>query len=266
MSDIDTALNILENYGNVETIECSEFEELNQFFCENSNGLHFTVLHYNIRSLQAHFDEVCISISELNKYNNIAIIIFSETWNLKNIDCYNIKGFQIYYNEARYNKCDGVVMEHEYNNLRYINMMQQNGYVSQINLPTRVEANSSTTIDHIFMKINKPKVSDSNNVNCTPFLLKNCITDHYPVLLNFSYLKKNNLLTYNNSIGHPMCVLNWTPRQVDEGCEEGETVAGEATSASCVDGCGGLQEQSLTYWLPQAATGYRHWPHNPIDA
>nr|CAI5861308.1 unnamed protein product [Callosobruchus analis] len=277
MSDIDTALNILENYGNVETIECSEFEELNQFFCENSNGLHFTVLHYNIRSLQAHFDEVCISISELNKYNNIAIIIFSETWNLKNIDCYNIKGFQIYYNEARYNKCDGVVMyvredllanintrvinestalecrftfneityniigiyrpnptdikqfvddfdlylksipisdvslvvgdmnidiarEHEYNNLRYINMMQQNGYVSQINLPTRVEANSSTTIDHIFMKINKPKVSDSNNVNCTPFLLKNCITDHYPVLLNFSYLKKNNLLTYNNSM------------------------------------------------------------------
>nr|CAI5867402.1 unnamed protein product [Callosobruchus analis] len=79
-------------------------------------------------------------------------------------------------------------------------MMQQNGYVSQINLPTRVEANSSTTIDHIFMKINKPKVSDSNNVNCTPFLLKNCITDHYPVLLNFSYLKKNNLLTYNNSM------------------------------------------------------------------
>nr|CAH7748597.1 unnamed protein product [Callosobruchus chinensis] len=175
----------------------------------------------------------------MDKHNNIGILILSETWNINNIDRYKINGFQIYYNEAKYNKCDGVIVyirddvsanvsikmigvvtalecsftfsnvsfiitgvyrpnptsipdfinnldvylrsiskcdisllvgdmnidlaqECEYNNLRYVNMLQQNGYVSQINTPTKVEANSSTVIDHIFLKANRFKTSESH--------------------------------------------------------------------------------------------------------
>nr|CAI5839588.1 unnamed protein product [Callosobruchus analis] len=180
---------------------------------------------------------------------------------------YKIDGFQIYYNEAKYNKCDGVVVykredilanvlikmigvvtalecsftfnnvsfiitgvyipnptnvpdfinnldvylrnipkcdisllgdmnidlaqECEYNNLRYVNMLQQYGYVSQINIPTRVEANSSMVIDHIFLKANRFITSDSHLI-CNPILLDNCMTDHYPVLLNIEYSNKIN--------------------------------------------------------------------------
>nr|CAI5839287.1 unnamed protein product [Callosobruchus analis] len=64
--------------------------------------------------------------------------------------------------------------------------MQQNGYISQMNLPTTVGDDSSTIIDHIF-----------KHFKCTPFLLKNCTTDHYPVLANFVYLNKSSSITDN---------------------------------------------------------------------
>nr|CAI5848066.1 unnamed protein product [Callosobruchus analis] len=258
MANVDIALDILEKYNHVNTIKCSSFEELSDVKL-GGNNLNFTILHYNIRSLQAHYDELCINLKELNKHNNIGITILSETWNVSNIYRYKIDGFQIYYNEAKYSKCDGVVIyredisanvlikmigvvtalecsftfnnvsliitgvyrpnpsnvpdfinnldvylrsipkcdisllvgdmnidlaqECEYNNLRYINMLQQNGYVCQINIPTRVEANSFTVIDHIFLKANRFITSDSHLI-CNPILLENCMTDHYPVLLS----------------------------------------------------------------------------------
>ncbi|CAH1977338.1 unnamed protein product [Acanthoscelides obtectus] len=93
MTDIDTALNILEDYNNITTISCSNFDELNSVLFERSDKLNFTILHYNIKSLQAHYDELCMNI-------------LSETWNISNINSYKINVFQIYYNEAKYNKCD----------------------------------------------------------------------------------------------------------------------------------------------------------------
>ncbi|CAH1991678.1 unnamed protein product [Acanthoscelides obtectus] len=81
-----------------------------------------------------------------------------------------------------------LLREHEYSNLRYVNMLQQNGYISQINTPTRVDSNSSTIIDYIFLKANRFKVSETAT-ECKPILLENCMTDHYPVLFNFGYLK-----------------------------------------------------------------------------
>nr|CAI5865258.1 unnamed protein product [Callosobruchus analis] len=70
-------------------------------------------------------------------------------------------------------------------------MLQQNGYVSQINIPTRVEANSSTVIDHIFLKANRFMTSDSHLIS-NLILLENYMTDHYPVLLNIEYSNKTN--------------------------------------------------------------------------
>ncbi|CAH2018901.1 unnamed protein product [Acanthoscelides obtectus] len=73
MTDIDTALNILEDYNNITTISCSNFDELNSVLFERSDKLNFTILHYNIRSLQAHYDELCINIAVLNKNKNIVL-------------------------------------------------------------------------------------------------------------------------------------------------------------------------------------------------
>ncbi|CAH1962839.1 unnamed protein product [Acanthoscelides obtectus] len=67
------------------------------------------MVDYHLRSLQAHYDELCINIAVLNKNKNIGIIVLSETWNISNIDSYEINGFLIYYNEAKYNKCDGAM-------------------------------------------------------------------------------------------------------------------------------------------------------------
>ncbi|CAH1993494.1 unnamed protein product [Acanthoscelides obtectus] len=91
-----------------------------------------------------------------------------------------------------------LLREHEYSNLRYVNMLQQNGYISQINTPARVDSNSSTIIDHIFLKTNRFKVSETA-IECKPILLKNCMTDHYPVLFNFGYLKGSNCIINKNS-------------------------------------------------------------------
>nr|CAH7754478.1 unnamed protein product [Callosobruchus chinensis] len=215
MSNVDIALNILEKYNHVNTIKCASFEELSDVVNHGDNNFNFTILHYNIRSLQAHYDELCINLTEMNKHNKI--------------DRYKINGFQIYYNEAKYNKCDGVVVyirddvsanvsikmigvvtalecsftfsnkysqmrhivacrryeylaqECEYNNLRYVNMLQQNGYVSQINIQTR----------SLFLKASRFKTSESH-LTCSPILLENCMTDHYQVLLNIEHLNKSN--------------------------------------------------------------------------
>ncbi|VEN63012.1 unnamed protein product, partial [Callosobruchus maculatus] len=66
MANVDIALNILENYNHVNTTKCSSFEELSDVVKHGGDNLNFTILHYNIRSLQAHYDELCINLTELN--------------------------------------------------------------------------------------------------------------------------------------------------------------------------------------------------------
>lgn len=62
----------------------------------------------------------------------------------------------------------------------YLNVMYQNGFKSLINKATRVEKNSKSCIDHIFLKSNHP-VSGG----FVPLILQSKITDHCPVLLGF---------------------------------------------------------------------------------
>nr|CAI5851388.1 unnamed protein product [Callosobruchus analis] len=69
-----------------------------------------TILHYNIRSLRANFDELCINVNKLNEKKNIVPVVLSETWYIDDISYFNIDGFTVYYNEASFNRCDGVVM------------------------------------------------------------------------------------------------------------------------------------------------------------
>nr|CAI5847680.1 unnamed protein product [Callosobruchus analis] len=108
MDNLSIALEVLDDYNCTENIICKNLSEPATYIKDQFENV--TILHYNIRSLKAHFDELCLNVDTLNEKTVISIIILSETWILDDISHYTIKGYSSYYNEASYNKCDGVVV------------------------------------------------------------------------------------------------------------------------------------------------------------
>nr|CAH7724148.1 unnamed protein product [Callosobruchus chinensis] len=244
MNDIDVADEILENCNNIVTAECENLFDINKILLTNENAQNMTILHYNIRSLRANFDELCINVNKFNERRNIVAIILSETWYIDDISYFNIDGFTVYYNGASFNKCDGVVSMLECNieldkynlniigvyrpnptntqvfiedmddyltklikndisviigdvnidinhnnklsteSLAYTNMLSKNGFVQQISVPTRVDGDSATTIDHIATFVNN--ISKSK-VKFNSLVLHNSLTDHYPLFYNIEF-------------------------------------------------------------------------------
>lgn len=68
----------------------------------------------------------------------------------------------------------------------YLSLMGQNGFVSYINSPTRVTHETSTCIDHLFIR----KKIKKRNLKFKSFILKAEITDHYPIMLNVNLDEK----------------------------------------------------------------------------
>lgn len=68
----------------------------------------------------------------------------------------------------------------------YINVLCEKGFYPQITSPTRVSENSSTCIDHIFLKNQK-----HTKLSSISYILKCTITDHYATLLYL--IEKNNV-------------------------------------------------------------------------
>lgn len=66
------------------------------------------IIHFNIRSLQKHYNELLVYV-EMAK-ENLDIIVLSETGEIKNLQDFKIPNYNIYYNESKINKCDGVVV------------------------------------------------------------------------------------------------------------------------------------------------------------
>lgn len=74
----------------------------------------------------------------------------------------------------------------------YLNILAEQGYISAINTYTRVQANSKTCLDHIFLKTNIPRN------NFVPVVLQVQITDHYPVLIQFCFCNDIQNTVYKN--------------------------------------------------------------------
>lgn len=64
---------------------------------------------------------------------------------------------------------------------KYKNILESEGCLSVINKPTRIQGNSKTTIDHIFIKSNKTAQSLKG------FVLNSKFTDHYPIFAVIPY-------------------------------------------------------------------------------
>jgi len=71
----------------------------------------------------------------------------------------------------------------------YCSLADSNGYISYINKTTRVTSTTSSCLDHFFVR----NIACKNHIKASGFVLQNAITDHYTVLLNLHYNKKNKI-------------------------------------------------------------------------
>jgi hypothetical protein len=82
----------------------------------------------------------------------------------------------------------------------YLNCLIENGFISTINKHTRVQNNSASCIDHIFLKA-KFKTDE-----IIPIVVKMNITDHYPVILaktiNKDYLRESSKKHYKKIVDY----------------------------------------------------------------
>lgn len=101
--------NYLQNFD-VKTIDTHialTGQDCKSFFIRD-DCFDFKILHKNIRSLNKNFDKLLVLIKEINE--DFHCIVLTETWQLHNLDIYNIPGYQIVYNNGTINQNDGVVI------------------------------------------------------------------------------------------------------------------------------------------------------------
>lgn len=66
----------------------------------------------------------------------------------------------------------------------YLNVMSEEGYISQINQHTRIDGNKKSCIDHVFVR------HTDHQITFTPIILRQKITDHYPILFHMNCIKR----------------------------------------------------------------------------
>ena len=75
---------------------------------------------------------------------------------------------------------------------KYLNTFAVYGYLPAVTIPTRVQENSATCIDHYFIK------STNSTEKITVFVLEDIVTDHYPIFLKLKYNINNNKQKFTN--------------------------------------------------------------------
>lgn len=99
----------LDELENVQ-IDTKKYNNLKDFLNSNkiSSKRGLSIIHFNIRSLRKHFDELLVYIETAE--DSLDIVVLSETGKIDNTEHFNIPNFNIYYNDSAINKCDGVII------------------------------------------------------------------------------------------------------------------------------------------------------------
>lgn len=133
----------------------------------------------------------------------------------------NKNQIQIFIGDININLLNNDILE--VNN--YLNILAEHGYVSYINEPTRIENNSKSIIDHIFVHKGN---AISQNVQLNSMIFETNLTDHYSTCLSIKFkaeninksdtkreLKKINYDKLNKLLGEESWeqVLNYTEAQ-----------------------------------------------------
>lgn len=262
--DTGDLLAAIGEYNNIQTQEFTENQEC-QIFLTNKKGIN--ILQLNIRSIKRNFDELNLLLESLGT-NNLDIIILSETWQITSENYFKIPNFQMFYNNAKFNKNDGLLIyihnkiycttkHYTINNITftralfqinnitcgitslyrppstnvlqflddfkaflqnnssqmleiilgdinidilskddisnsYLNSLASLGFISYINIPTRICSTAKTCLDHIFIKGREHK--SISNIQSAVY--NSTITDHYTVLLTIE-LQTNSSIKNN---------------------------------------------------------------------
>lgn len=99
-------MNAVEEYGHIDTVVAESAKDVWEIL---DGGSKLNIIHLNIRSIRKNFDELLIYLEEL-KIENIDIIILSETWKIDEVKAFDIKNFDLHYNESFFNQNDGLIM------------------------------------------------------------------------------------------------------------------------------------------------------------
>ncbi|KAJ8980864.1 hypothetical protein NQ317_008923 [Molorchus minor] len=201
--------------------------ELKQLL-NKAKGDHFRIFHNNIRSLSKNIDELKVT---LNAYEiDFELIVLTETWRMANTDVFQMKNYNLIYNEGNINQSDGVgdinidiLGDSEYSQ-EYLNIMSAENYTSMINTYTRVQGDCKSCLDHIFLKTKIPQHFFLSLV------LETDITDHYATILQYTdytplkeeninnNLEKNNYIQFIDykNLNHKMKIENWSDIYVEK--------------------------------------------------
>lgn len=83
--------------------------ELDAGVCFAGGSSRFGVVHFNIRSIYRNFEELLIYLEKMD-IEQIHVIILSETFNINELDRFNIRGYSLFHNNSVYNKNDGLLI------------------------------------------------------------------------------------------------------------------------------------------------------------
>lgn len=119
-----------ENYCDKFFIETT-CEDLNDYNNKIKNVKGMSIMHFNIQSLDAKFNEFEIIIKKLAIRPKI--IILSETWQIPYIHLYQIEGYDTIYNESEITKADGTIVYID-NKINYNYKFQKIGNIKAIEI------------------------------------------------------------------------------------------------------------------------------------
>lgn len=242
----------------VQTLEAETIGHLKEIFNNHSSVSSFRIFHSNIRSVQKNFSGLEAVVGQFEDYF-FDLIVLTETWQIKNIDLFNLHNYTKFYSDGDVNQNDGVLVyvrsdlnfnfkietiaevrcieiniksgdkytrvtsiyrphtisvanfntelseylgkvstnqvdiiigdinidilkESDAEVQDYLNIMYTNGFKSLVNKPTRVEKDTNSCIDHIFLRSQCLRVESP-----LPVILHSKITDHFPTILGLPF-------------------------------------------------------------------------------
>lgn len=76
----------------------------------DKNGNYLNILCFNIRSINAHFDDLILFLENDKKSKKIDILVLTETWH-NTVSCqYKIAGYNLFFSSTKRNQNDGVIV------------------------------------------------------------------------------------------------------------------------------------------------------------
>lgn len=76
------------------------------------------------------------------------------------------------------------ILNNDHNTQDYLTILSGQGFLSAINMPTRVQNETKSCIDHMFIR------QSTESCKCIPLVIKTCLTDHYSIAAQIVFSKK----------------------------------------------------------------------------